>query len=118
MELLEGGTLAELLRKRGRVSWDHVIEYGLQMCSALDYAHARGVIHRDIKPGNFLLTKSGQLKLSDFGLATMVAASRITRAGKTAGTFQYMAPEQIQGKPPISNKTDLYALGCVFFSNC
>lgn len=115
MELLEGGTLADLLRKRGRVSWDHVIEYGLQMCSALDYAHARGVIHRDIKPGNFLLTKSGQLKLSDFGLATMVAASRITRAGKTAGTFQYMAPEQIQGKPPISNKTDLYALGCVFF---
>ncbi|HET6424191.1 MAG TPA: protein kinase [Planctomycetaceae bacterium] len=115
MELLEGGTLADLLHKRGRVTWDHVIEYGLQMCSALDYAHARGVIHRDIKPGNFLLTKSGQIKLSDFGLATMVAATRITRAGKTAGTFQYMAPEQIQGRPPISNKTDLYALGCVLF---
>ncbi len=115
MELLEGGTLADLLKKRGRVTWDHVIEYGLQMCSALDYAHARGVIHRDIKPGNFLLTKSGQIKLSDFGLATMIAAVRITRAGKTAGTFQYMAPEQIQGKPPVSNKTDLYALGCVLF---
>jgi eukaryotic-like serine/threonine-protein kinase len=115
MELLEGGTLADLLKKRGRITWDHVIEYGLQMCSALDYAHARGVIHRDLKPGNFLLTKSGQLKLSDFGLATMIAAARITRAGKTAGTFQYMAPEQIQGKPAVSNKTDLYALGCVLF---
>ncbi len=115
MELVEGGTLADHLQKRGRFTWDYVIEYGLQMCSALDYAHQRGVIHRDIKPGNFLLTKSGQIKLSDFGLATMIAAARITRAGKTAGTFQYMAPEQIQGKPPLSNRTDLYALGCVFF---
>ncbi len=115
MELVEGGTLADHLQKRGRFTWDYVIDYGLQMCSALDYAHQRGVIHRDIKPGNFLLTKSGQIKLSDFGLATMIAAARITRAGKTAGTFQYMAPEQIQGKPPLSNRTDLYALGCVFF---
>jgi serine/threonine-protein kinase len=115
MELVEGGTLADLLHKRGRLSWDHVVEFGLQMCEALQYAHERGVIHRDVKPGNFLLTKSGQLKLSDFGLATMVAASRLTSAGKTAGTFQYMAPEQIRGKPPISNRTDLYALGCVLF---
>ncbi len=115
MELVDGGTLADHLQKHGRFTWDYVLEYGLQMCSALDYAHQRGVIHRDIKPGNFLLTKAGKIKLSDFGLATMVAAARITRAGKTAGTFQYMAPEQIQGKPPLSNKTDLYALGCVFF---
>lgn len=115
MELVEGGTLADHLQKRGRFTWDYVIDYGLQICSALDYAHQRGVIHRDIKPGNFLLTKAGKIKLSDFGLATMIAAARITRAGKTAGTFQYMAPEQIQGKPPLSNRTDLYALGCVFY---
>lgn len=115
MELVDGGTLADHLQKRGRFTWDYVIEYGLQICAALDYAHQRGVIHRDIKPGNFLLTKAGKIKLSDFGLATMIAAARITRAGKTAGTFQYMAPEQIQGKPPLSNRTDLYALGCVFF---
>jgi len=115
MELVEGGTLADLLRERGRFTWDHVVDYGLQMCSALQHAHERGVVHRDVKPGNFLIGKAGQLKLSDFGLATMASASRITRAGKTAGTFLYMAPEQIRGEPPVTARTDLYALGCVLF---
>jgi serine/threonine protein kinase len=115
MELVEGGTLAELLRDRGRFSWSHVVDYGLQMCAALQHAHERGVVHRDVKPGNFLIGKSGQLKLSDFGLATMASATRITRAGKTAGTFLYMAPEQIRGEPPVTAQTDLYALGCVLF---
>ncbi len=115
MELVEGGTLGELLRTKGSFTWDHVVEYGIQMCAALQYAHDKGVIHRDIKPGNFLITKSGKLKLSDFGLATIVAGQRLTTAGKTAGTFLYMAPEQIRGRPPLSNRTDLYALGCVLF---
>lgn len=115
MELVEGGTLADVLRSKGRLSWDYVVEYGIQMCAALQYAHEKGVIHRDVKPANFLLTKSGKLKLSDFGLATIVAGQRLTMAGRTAGTFLYMAPEQIRGKPPLSNRTDLYALGCVFF---
>ena len=115
MELIEGGTLAEMLRQKKRFSWDYVIEYGLQMCAGLQHAHERGIVHRDIKPGNFLITKAGQLKLSDFGLATMASASRITRAGKTAGTFLYMAPEQIRGQPPVTPRTDLYALGCVFY---
>lgn len=115
MELVDGGTLAEALAAKGRLSWDHVVEYGIQMCAALQYAHDRGVIHRDVKPANFLLSKSGKLKLSDFGLASIVAAQRITTAGKTAGTFLYMAPEQIRGKPPLSPRTDLYALGCVLF---
>jgi eukaryotic-like serine/threonine-protein kinase len=115
MEIVEGGTLGDLLRSRGRISWDHVIEYGIQMCDALEYAHERGVIHRDLKPANFLLTKAGKLKLGDFGLATIVAGQRLTVAGRTAGTFLYMAPEQIRGKPQISNRTDLYALGCVLF---
>lgn len=115
MELVEGGTLADILRDRGRLAWDTVIEYGLQMCAGLQCAHERGVVHRDVKPANFLVTPAGKLKLSDFGLATMAAATRITAAGRTLGTLQYMAPEQIRGKPPISNRTDLYALGCVFF---
>lgn len=115
MELVEGGNLAEILHQRGRLSWDVVIDYGLQMCAGLQCAHERGVVHRDVKPGNFLVTPTGKLKLSDFGLATMAAATRITAAGRTLGTLQYMAPEQIRGKPPISNRTDLYALGCVFF---
>lgn len=115
MELVEGGTLDRVIEEKGRLPWEQVIDYGVQMASALSYAHERGVVHRDVKPGNFLLTAAGKLKLSDFGLATVVAASKITAAGRTMGTFPYMAPEQIRGRPPISAQSDLYALGCVFF---
>jgi len=115
MELVEGGTLDRLLEERGKFSWEAAVQFALQMASGLAYAHERGVIHRDVKPGNFLLTPGGKLKLSDFGLATVEAATKITAAGKTMGTFPYMAPEQIRGRPPISPQTDLYALGCVIF---
>ncbi|MEX0718634.1 MAG: protein kinase [Planctomycetaceae bacterium] len=115
MELVEGGTLAELLHKKGRFSPDETIRYGLQMCGALAHAHAAGVIHRDVKPGNFLRTDDGNLKLSDFGIAFVAGESRLTSDGKTVGSFPYMAPEQIRGKPPLSYQTDLYALGCVLF---
>jgi serine/threonine protein kinase len=115
MELVEGGTLDRLLEQRGRLSWEATVQFALQMAAGLAYAHERGVVHRDVKPGNFLLTPGGKLKLSDFGLATVEAATRITAAGKTMGTFPYMAPEQIRGRPPVSPQTDLYALGCVIF---
>lgn len=113
MELVEGGTLDGLLEQYGKLPWPKVIEYGLQMCRALAYSHERGVVHRDIKPGNFLIAANGQLKLSDFGLASVIASRKITAAGKTMGTYRYMAPEQIRGKTEI--KSDLYALGCVLF---
>jgi serine/threonine-protein kinase len=114
MELVDGGTLDDLLKRRGRLPWELVVEYAKQMCAGLAYAHERGVVHRDVKPGNFLLTTDGKLKLSDFGLATLVAGRRVTAAGRTAGTYEYMAPEQITGKE-LSTRTDLYALGCVLF---
>jgi serine/threonine-protein kinase len=113
MELVEGGTLDGLLEQYGKLPWPKVAEYGLQMCGALAYSHERGVVHRDIKPGNFLIAANGQLKLSDFGLASVIASRKITAAGKTMGTYRYMAPEQIRGKTEI--KSDLYALGCVLF---
>jgi eukaryotic-like serine/threonine-protein kinase len=115
MELVEGGTVASLIREQGRLGWRQALDIGQQVCAALAHAHVNGVIHRDVKPGNLLLTKAGKIKLSDFGLAQMAAESKLTAAGKTVGSLHYMAPEQIQGKPPISNKTDLYALGCVLF---
>lgn len=115
MELIEGGTLSTLLQEQGKLPWRQTVEFGLQVCAALEHAHARGVIHRDLKPGNLLLTKGGKLKLGDFGLALVAAETRLTAAGKTMGSLHYMAPEQIQGKPPLSNRTDLYALGCVMF---
>jgi serine/threonine-protein kinase len=115
MELVEGGTLDKLLEERGKFSSEVAVQLALQMASGLAYAHERGIVHRDVKPGNFLLTTAGKLKLSDFGLATVEAATKITAAGKTMGTFPYMAPEQIRGRPPVSPQTDLYALGCVIF---
>lgn len=115
MELIEGGTLAQLLRKRGRLNWYVAVDYAIQMCEALQYAHDRGVIHRDLKPGNFLLTKQGQIKLSDFGLVTVAAGRRLTATGRTIGTVEYMSPEQIRGKPPATNRSDLYSLGCVIY---
>ncbi len=114
MELLEGGSLEDQLQAKGRFSWEQVIEYGLQMCAALECSHEKGVVHRDVKPSNFLLGPNGQLKLSDFGLASVHSANKITAAGKTAGTFLYMAPEQIRGLE-VTPRTDLYALGCVLF---
>ncbi|MCA9080401.1 MAG: protein kinase [Planctomycetaceae bacterium] len=114
MELVEGGNLEEKLHVKGRLPWEQVIYYGMQMCEALECSHSHGVVHRDLKPSNFLLTPSGQIKLSDFGLASVTAARKITAAGKTAGTFLYMAPEQIRGHE-VTPQTDLYALGCVLF---
>src|SRR4249920_617877 len=115
MELIDGGSLQGLLAEQGKLPWRQVLEFSQQVCAALDHAHAQGVIHRDLKPGNLLLTRAGKIKLADFGLALVAAETRLTAAGKTMGSLHYMAPEQIQGKPPLSNKTDLYALGCVLF---
>jgi serine/threonine protein kinase len=116
MELIDGGTLAELLREKGRFGWETVMEYGQQICAALEHAHENGVVHRDLKPANLMVDKkSGRLKLADFGLARLSDATQLTAAGKTLGTFAYMAPEQISGSSPISPKTDLYALGVVLF---
>lgn len=114
MELVPGGSLERVIEQRGRLPWEQVVEYGLQMCAALECSHKHGIIHRDVKPGNFLIGANGQLKLSDFGLASVAAQRKITQPGKTAGTFLYMAPEQIKGGE-ISGRTDLYALGCVLF---
>lgn len=114
MELVEGGSLEDVLQRRGRLPWEQVVEYALQMCAALECSHRHGIIHRDVKPANFLIAANGQLKLSDFGLASVAAKRKITQPGKTAGTFLYMAPEQIKGAE-ITPRTDLYALGCVLF---
>ena len=115
MELMTGGTLEQALKKRGRLSWEQTIEWGMQLCEALQHAHEHGIVHRDLKPANLFLTRDGQLKLGDFGIARDLDATALTAAGRTVGTYAYMAPEQITGKHPISAKTDLYALGCVLF---
>jgi serine/threonine protein kinase len=115
MELVDGGTLKEVLEKSGRLAWQEVVTCGTQISSALQHAHNQGVIHRDLKPSNLLLTKQGQLKLGDFGIARDAQDADITDNGLTVGTYAYMSPEQIIGDRNISEKTDLYALGCLLF---
>lgn len=115
MEFVDGGSLEEYLRKKKRLPWEEAIEITLQVAQALEHAHEAGVIHRDLKPANLLITTSNVIKLTDFGIARDTTATALTAAGKTVGTYAYMAPEQIRGKPPVDKKTDLYALGCVLF---
>ncbi|MGB4706971.1 MAG: serine/threonine-protein kinase [Fuerstiella sp.] len=115
MEFIDGGSLQQVLKRRTRLSWEQAIHVGRQVSSALEHAHNAGVIHRDLKPANLFLSRKGRLKLGDFGIARDTEATALTAAGKTVGTYAYMAPEQIQVGPPITGKTDLYALGCLLY---
>ncbi|PYX75451.1 MAG: hypothetical protein DMG72_07265 [Acidobacteria bacterium] len=127
MEYLEGETLAHRLLK-GPVAAEQLLKYGMQMADALDRAHRHGITHRDLKPGNIMLTKDGA-KLLDFGLARMETQAvpvaetliqlateerKLTEEGVILGTFQYMAPEQLEGKEADS-RTDIFALGAVLY---
>lgn len=115
MELVNGGSLEKYLKEKKRLDWEEAVQYAMQIAQALEHAHIAGVIHRDLKPANLLLTRDRSLKLTDFGIARDTTATALTAAGRTVGTYAYMAPEQIRGKPPVDKKTDLYALGCVLF---
>lgn len=115
MQYIDGGSMLDVLKKRKRLTWEQSIHLGRQLCSALEHAHNAGIIHRDLKPANLFLTRKGRLKLGDFGIAKDTEATALTMAGKTVGTYAYMAPEQIQGTHPISRKTDIYALGCLLY---
>ncbi len=114
MELIDGNSLEEELGRGRRFDWREVVRIVIEICRALRHAHDRGVIHRDIKPGNLLLTADGQVKLSDFGIARLFGNTRLTSAGSVLGTAEYMAPEQAAGKP-VDQRTDLYSLGAVMY---
>ena len=113
MEYVEGEALSRAL-KRGPLAWQRVAALARDLGSALDHAHAHGVIHRDVKPSNVLLRKDGTTKLVDLGIATAVDQTRITRSGTVVGTAAYMAPEQLEGGD-IGRYTDIYALAAVCY---
>ena len=115
MEYVPGENMEQLLQRRGALPWREVVDLGIQLCDALHYAHEHGVVHRDLKPSNLMISTQGQLKLTDFGIAKDLDAAALTATGRTLGTAAYMAPEQIRGTPAISHKTDVYAMGVVFY---
>jgi hypothetical protein len=117
MEWAEGGDLAARLAK-GRVPWAEALGWVERIAAALDAAHARGVVHRDLKPGNVLLRADGSLALGDFGLARAEGAgftTALTLSGVVYGTFDYMAPEQADGAGAVTKAVDVYALGVMTY---
>jgi len=113
MEYVKGTNLKQLLQRPDPFSTDFLVEVVSQVAEALDYAHSRGVVHRDVKPANILITPDGKVKITDFGIAR-VDTSNLTMEGQLLGTPNYMAPEQIQGKE-VDHRADIFSLGVVFY---
>ena len=115
MEYVEGTTLKELIKRRGRLPIPATLTVAKQLCRALEVAHEQGVIHRDIKPQNMVVEPDGVLKVMDFGIARLAKRqSGMTEQGMVVGTPEYMAPEQLMGQD-IDARADIYAAGCVIY---
>jgi serine/threonine-protein kinase len=114
MEYIEGSSCAEILRDDGWVEVDEAVAIIEQACEGLHYAHRHGVVHRDVKPGNLLRSREGEVKLADFGIAKATEQSSITQVGSVLGTAAYLAPEQARGEE-AGPRADLYALGVVTY---
>ena len=116
MEVVEGETLRERLTREQTVSPDEAARLTEGVLSALDYSHRMGIVHRDIKPGNVMVTTKGEVKVCDFGIARAVSdsSSTMTQTQAVIGTAQYLSPEQAQGQP-VDARSDLYSTGCLLF---
>jgi serine/threonine protein kinase len=114
MELVEGDSLQSLL-KRGPIPIEAGLDCVCQALSALSYAHAHGVIHRDITPGNIIVSPEGTVKLTDFGLAKSPADQSLTQSGALMGSPHYMSPEQVRGAPAVDERSDIYSVGAVLY---
>ncbi|MEN9753172.1 MAG: hypothetical protein RL670_863 [Actinomycetota bacterium] len=114
MELVPGESLARIIETEGRLEVDQVLDIMSQTARALHEAHKSGLVHRDIKPGNLLITPENVVKITDFGIARVADQVSLTATGQVMGTVQYLAPEQATGKPPTPS-TDIYALGIVAY---
>jgi len=114
MEYVDGTTLATIIEETGALPTDVGIMIALQVANALEYAHARGLIHRDIKPGNIMVKRNGEVKLMDFGIARMREMESLTLPGTLMGTPSYMSPEQVLGQP-LDVRSDIFSFGIVMY---
>jgi serine/threonine protein kinase len=116
MEFVSGHTLKEVLAQEQRIQPRRALEMIADICAALEFSHRHGIIHRDIKPGNVMITQNGQVKVMDFGIARALAsgATTMTQTSAVIGTAQYLSPEQARGES-VDARSDVYAAGCVLF---
>jgi serine/threonine-protein kinase len=116
MEYVAGRTLRDILREGRKILPERALEITSGVLSALDYSHRAGIIHRDIKPGNVMLTPSGDVKVMDFGIARAMsdASSTMTQTAAVVGTAQYLSPEQARGEP-VDSRSDVYSAGCLLY---
>src|SRR3954447_2780917 len=114
MEYVEGRSLRDLIRSEGRLEAGQAADITAEIASALAFAHRSGVVHRDVKPGNVLLTRSGTVKVTDFGIARAGTSDGLTQTGSVMGTATYFSPEQAQGLA-VDGRSDVYSLGVVLY---
>jgi serine/threonine protein kinase len=114
MEYVDGHTLSDAMRRHGKFAPEDVVDIALQVCGGLEHAHAAGLVHRDVKPGNLLRRHDGAVKIADFGIARAAEATRMTEIGTVLGTAAYLSPEQAAGEE-VTAAADLYSLGAVLY---
>ena len=113
MELIEGVTLMQYMQKRGALGWKEALHFSVQITKALEHAHEKGIVHRDIKPQNIMILRDGTIKVADFGIAALESAQE-QRSDQTVGSVHYIAPEQARGETP-DTRSDIYSLGVVMY---
>ena len=113
MELIDGITLKQYMEKKGTLNWKETLHFAMQIAKALEHAHGRGIVHRDIKPHNVMVLKNGSVKVTDFGIARLMSQSN-TLTKEALGSVHYISPEQAKGGR-VDNRSDLYSLGVVMY---
>ncbi|MFL6078254.1 MAG: Stk1 family PASTA domain-containing Ser/Thr kinase, partial [Mycobacteriales bacterium] len=116
MEYVEGRTLREILQSEGRLLPERALEITADVCAALEFSHRNGIIHRDVKPGNVMVTRTGAVKVMDFGIARALSstAATMTQTSAVIGTAQYLSPEQARGET-VDARSDVYSTGCLLY---